>query len=929
MRTSDAARRRSLGIVATLGAIAALAAGCATPSVRPVPYEQTSTEAWFAAAGDYDVDESYKADYEEGRAAYEAEDYVDAVNRYGALAAEGSPEAAYELGKAYRYGNGVPQDSQKAAEWLIAAVSQPNARWPHAAYHLGTMFVDGEGVPQDYALARRLLEASVESGYLRAALPLAQLYAEGKGVAPDPSRAGELALRSAESGDVKSYLWLLRGYQPGGVLGENPQQAGLLAGRLTALLQQRIAEHNDPRAFRDLAIVHYQGLGVPPDRARAMQLLERAAQLHNPQYLADFGEDVQKGTNGFQADPPEGFRILRTAATRYWNPEAMAMVAEAYRDGLGTRADPVAAENWFQRAVNAGSVTAKLEYGRMLVERRDDPQAVQQGVALLEQAATAQTPYAWATLGELNVESAFPGADPARGIDYLERAHQAGIASATADLGQAYLEGRGVEQNSDKAVPLLQDAAEAGQPGAMMALGQGYLEGKALPRRPDLAKTWLEKADAAGVQSARFMLGRALLSGEIPGDAAEGLRIVASYAQSGDTLAMMDLGRAMRDGKTVPRDLEAARRWFENAMQAGDPAAKPALASMLYQEGSSTMRLATLEEAARLGHTGAMSQLGRAYLRGEGVPANPVKGRVWLERAAEAGNLHAAQTLGSAYLHGEDGVERDTAQARRLLERAVDAGDVNAERDLGYALIKPGDSGFPPDIERGLRLLTIAAQKGDRYAMELLGRTYLEGSDGIQPDPENAQVWLARAAERGDLSSMTALGSGYLDNTLPGGDAEQGMRYLEQAADQGDDTARAKLGSLYLTGSATVPAQPAKGAELLKAAADNGHPGAMAALGRAYLDGTLGERRVDEGARLLFEAARTGHPTARYVLAEAFLQSQGLESANRDYAQAWLETVVAGDTDAAVATLTEMLRESKVQPAARAAQPAGSEAQRP
>src|SRR3546814_1173613 len=79
----------------------------------------------------------------------------------------------------------------------------------------------------------------------------------------------------------------------------------------------------------------------------------------------------------------------------------------------------------------------------------------------------------------------------------------------------------------------------------------------------------------------------------------------------------------------------------------------------------------------------------------------------------------------------------------------------------------------------------------------------------------------------------------------------------------------------------------------------------MAALGRAYLDGTLGERRIDEGARLLFEAARAGHPTARYVLAEAFLQSQGIESAYRDYAQAWLETVVAGDTEAALAMSSE------------------------
>jgi len=87
----------------------------------------------------------------------------------------------------------------------------------------------------------------------------------------------------------------------------------------------------------------------------------------------------------------------------------------------------------------------------------------------------------------------------------------------------------------------------------------------------------------------------------------------------------------------------------------------------------------------------------------------------------------------------------------------------------------------------------------------------------------------------------------------------------------------------------------------------------MATLGRAYVEGTLGEKRIQEGARLLFDAARTGHPTARVVLAEAYLRSQGLEAANRDYAEAWLDTVTAGDSAAALKTLTDMLRDSSVQ----------------
>src|SRR3546814_18975688 len=86
-------------------------------------------------------------------------------------------------------------------------------------------------------------------------------------------------------------------------------------------------------------------------------------------------------------------------------------------------------------------------------------------------------------------------------------------------------------------------------------------------------------------------------------------------------------------------------------MRAGDPAAKPALESMLYEDaGRGVVQFAELQEAAELGHPGATSQLGQVYLRGEGIPGDPVRGRIWLERAIEAGNLHAAQNLGSAYL---------------------------------------------------------------------------------------------------------------------------------------------------------------------------------------------------------------------------------------------------------------------------------------
>src|SRR3546814_19909654 len=77
------------------------------------------------------------------------------------------------------------------------------------------------------------------------------------------------------------------------------------------------------------------------------------------------------------------------------------------------------------------------------------------------------------------------------------------------------------------------------------------------------------------------------------------------------------------------------------------------------------------------------------------------------------------------------------------------------------------------------------------------------------------------------------------------------------------------------------------------------------------------------------ETNPTGHlcPQPAAFRSEGLPQAQGIESGDRDFRQAWLETVVAGDTEAALATLTEMLREGDLPPPAT--DPAGVEATRP
>jgi hypothetical protein len=67
-----------------------------------------------------------------------------------ARASKGDPGAQEIMGERYADGDGVPQDSAKAAKWYLRAAQQGNTKAQKA---LGDQYLKGEGVSQDYAQA--------------------------------------------------------------------------------------------------------------------------------------------------------------------------------------------------------------------------------------------------------------------------------------------------------------------------------------------------------------------------------------------------------------------------------------------------------------------------------------------------------------------------------------------------------------------------------------------------------------------------------------------------------------------------------------------------------------------------------------------------------------------------------------------------------
>jgi len=144
------------------------------------------------------------ADVKAGYDAWGQGDYAKAVKEWLPLAEAGDADAQYNMGQAYRAGQGVPKDEDAATEWFRKAAEQglPKAEdtygrslfqagkraeampWvqksaargePRAQYILGTALFNGEFVSKDWVRAYALMTRAAASGLQPASNSLGQM----------------------------------------------------------------------------------------------------------------------------------------------------------------------------------------------------------------------------------------------------------------------------------------------------------------------------------------------------------------------------------------------------------------------------------------------------------------------------------------------------------------------------------------------------------------------------------------------------------------------------------------------------------------------------------------------------------------------------------------------------------------------------------
>eukprot|EP00439_Symbiodinium_sp_Y106_P066272 s2460_g10.t1 len=275
------------------------------------------TTPWYdslAAEGDPDALYNLAQNYEHGLFSRKL-DANKARELYERSAAAGHHFAQNNLGLLYRRlheGGGAGTDTlQRSVHWLKAA---SEAGFAMAQKNLALAYTNGQGVRRDDAQAVVWMRRAAEQLEVEAAFMMGEMYRQGRGVRTDFSEAAKWYQRSAEAGFPKAQYTLGMLFLDGTGLQQDLRQAEMW---LKFAARQGHAE-----AKNNVATIHAQRGEVE----EASQIWEELAQSGEPNAQCNLGMAFLRGA-GREQNPEEANRWLSLAAAQGHQMAAQALAS--------------------------------------------------------------------------------------------------------------------------------------------------------------------------------------------------------------------------------------------------------------------------------------------------------------------------------------------------------------------------------------------------------------------------------------------------------------------------------------------------------------------------------------------------------------------------------------------------------------------------
>lgn len=497
-----------------------------------------------------------------------------------------------------------------------------------------------------------------------------------------------------------------------------------------------------------------------PDRKRAYELLEQAAELgHQPSLEAVgkaylFGEDglpqdVVKARGYFEVlaslGSPTGQMYLgflhavglgvdsnQAKALVYYtfgalggNPFAQMALGYRYWYGTSVLTSCEAALTYYRKVakvveqdVNKGGSTV-IQRVRLLDEAENpgsslgliDDDLIQYYQFLADKGDVQ----AQVGLGQLHYQGGRGvEQDHSRALGYFTQAANTGNANAMAFLGKMFLEGgQVVSQSNETALKYFSMAAEKGNAVGQSGLGLMYLHGKGVPKSYSKAFKYFLQAANQGWVDGQLQLGNMYYSGlGVSRDYKMAIKYYTLASQSGHVLAFYNLAQMHATGTGTVRSCNTAVELFKNVAERGRWTEKLMQAYSDYRDGKVDAALVKYAFLAELGYEVAQSNSAFILDRGESNYFLKNETFAWAllywNRAATQGYSVARVKLGDYHYYGYGTtVDYETAATHYRLA-SEQQHNAQAMFNLGY--MHEQGLGLKKDIHLAKRYYDMAAE---------------------------------------------------------------------------------------------------------------------------------------------------------------------------------------------------------------------------
>jgi len=316
-------------------------------------------------------------------------------------------------------------------------------------------------------------------------------------------------------------------------------------------LYQKSANQGNADAQSNLGFAYANGMGVPKDFAKAVELYQKAADQGNALGQNNLGIAYANGT-GVPKDIAKAVDLFRKSADQGYA-DAQNNLGIAYQNGIGVPKDPAKAAELFRKSAEQGYADAKNNLGLAYANGSGVPKDIAKAVDLFRKSADQGNAYAQNNLGWVYWEGTGVAKNTAKAAELFRKAADQGNIDAQNNMGNSYWNGIGVPKDLTKAVELYQKAAEQGNAYAQDSLGSSYWDGIGVAKDTAKALELYKKAADQGNIDALINLGFAYQNGiGVAKDTAKALELYKKAADQGNTGAQSGNGIAYEYGIREP-----------------------------------------------------------------------------------------------------------------------------------------------------------------------------------------------------------------------------------------------------------------------------------------------------------------------------------------------------------------------------------------